>query len=529
MLRWLFVFCFVSTLSAFGQNIVYKHPMPDARFVSKQTSIIFKTTNPVKNPTPFRHLVVQGEKSGRHTGVFLFDEHEKTIVFKPTCHFVLGEKVFVSLDLGIGRDKRLDYTFYIAEDIQKCPDYQWQAQSQSRQKLSKESPGTVGNVTTINGVAVPSDFPIIDTNIYQETAPGRIFFSSTFTSLGNYLVICENDGTPYWYRRYDRINLGSGDFKVQPSGVLTAFLFVPSHYIALDKNYRQFATYKCGHGYRTDLHECVLLPNEHALLIGEDIQRRDVSKIVPGGNKSANVIGNHLQEVDKDGNVYFEWRSWDYFNIEDAVHENLSASVIDYVHMNSIAIDYDGHYVISSRHLSEVSKISKDTGEFIWRFGGVNNQFSLINDTIPISYQHHAIPIPGKANYYTIFDNGNHRNPDYSRAVEFKLDLASKTAEKVWEYRYTPDRKCRMMGSVQRLPNNNTFIDWSANPPLRACEVTPDGDIVFEIKVQESSPYRSQRFEWNGMMDVPYLIIEPHKTKLFLIFNKFGDPDVENY
>ena len=203
-----------------------------------------------------------------------------------------------------------------------------------------------------------------------------------------------------------------------------------------------------------------------------------MSTIVSGGQTDATVQGNMFQELDKDKNLIFEWRSWDHFKFQDAEEIELTGKIIDYVHMNSIAIDYDNNYIISSRHLSEVTKIDRQTGEIIWRFGGVNNQFEIINDDLEFSYQHCVRPVPDKPNYYTMFDNGNKRNPRYARAVEYRLDTTNMAAAKVWEFRYSPDRYSYMMGSVQILPNDNRFIDWSTALEMRACEVTPDGEIM---------------------------------------------------
>lgn len=395
--------------------------------------------------------------------------------------------------------------------------------------LSGETVQVSSHVRTINGVAVPSDFPEFDIRQYGETAPGRIFFGSTFTNVGNYLVILENDGTPYFYRRYTGGSKGSGEFKVQYNGILSAYLFGPQYYILMDYHFNQVDTMKCQRGYTTDAHEMLLLPDGHALFICDDEQRIDMSQVVIGGNKNAVVLGNHVQETDEQDSVVFEWRCWDHFDIDDAVHEDLRSSYIDYVHMNSIAMDYDGHLVISSRHLSEVTKIDHNTGDIIWRFGGEHNQFTLINDLDGISYQHYVKPVPDKPDHYTIFDNGNFGHPQYSRAVEFKLDTATMTAEKVWEFRCTPDRYSFMMGSVQRLGNGNTFINWSTWPPGFACEVAPDGRILYELTINGTAANRIRRFEWDGMLRAPYLIAESFPDGVVLIFNKFGDRSVMNY
>jgi hypothetical protein len=384
-------------------------------------------------------------------------------------------------------------------------------------------------VRTINGVAVPSDFPEFIVNQYAETAPGRIFLGSTFTNVGNYLMILENDGTPYFYRRFPGGDKGSGEFRVQSNGLLSAYLFGPQYYIIMDHNFVQIDTLKCRHGYTTDAHEMLLLPNGHALFICDDPQQVDMSQLVPGGNPNATVLGNHVQEIDEQDSVVFEWRCWDHFSIADAVHEDLRSSFIDYVHMNAISVDYDGQLIISSRHLSEVTKINHDTGEIIWRFGGVHNQFTYINDPYEFSYQHFVKPVPGKPDHYTIFDNGNFGHPQFSRAVEYKLDTVNMTAEKVWEFRYSPDRYSFMMGSVQRLGNGNTFINWSTWPPGFACEVAPDGRIVYELTINGTAANRIRRFEWEGMLTAPYLIAESYSDGVALIFNKFGDKNVREY
>ncbi len=197
--------------------------------------------------------------------------------------------------------------------------------------------------------------------------------------------------------------------------------------------------------------------------------------------------------------------------------------------MNSIAVDYDGHLVISSRHLDEITKIHRQTGEIIWRLGGRHNQFEFVNEPYRFSYQHYARPVPGKPDSYTLFDNGNHRQPKFSRAVEYKLDTDAMTAEKTWEFRYTPDRYSSMMGNVQRLDNGNTMINWSTWPPLFANEVDAAGNVLFELIAHGTSSNRVRRYEWQGVATAPYLIAESRHDGVVLIFNKFGDENVREF
>ena len=44
----------------------------------------------------------------------------------------------------------------------------------------------------------------------------------------------------------------------------------------------------------------------------------------------------------------------------------------------------DGNLLLSCRHLDEVIKINKNTGNIMWRLGGEaskNNEFTFLNDT----------------------------------------------------------------------------------------------------------------------------------------------------
>ena len=67
-----------------------------------------------------------------------------------------------------------------------------------------------------NGVAVPSDFPFFTPSIQKETAPGYIFITTLEEPY--YIMILENDGTPYFYQRLQH---QSHDFKVQPNHLLS--------------------------------------------------------------------------------------------------------------------------------------------------------------------------------------------------------------------------------------------------------------------------------------------------------------------
>lgn len=383
-----------------------------------------------------------------------------------------------------------------------------------------------GNIppVVLKGVSIPSDFPQYNADINEETAPGYIFLANSEGM--PYLMILENDGTPYFYRKLKDHSL---DFKLQANGQYTRWIDEDVRgYEVMDEHFQILDTLKCQNGFETDEHELQLLPNGHALMIAHE--ERSMALIDPNNNPNATVIGNHIQELDANGTVVFQWLCWDHFNLEDTYRNYTDALQVDYVHMNSIAVDFDGHLLISSRHLSECTKIDRQSGEIIWRLGGKNNQFDFVNDTSQIYTQHDFRPVPGKPNYYTLFDNGSNLEPRFSRAVEFRLDTVNMTAEKIWEYRHNPDRYSRLMGNAQRLSNGNTLINWGHSNFPKITEVTPGGSVVYEANfTPEMNNYRTFRFECTDFILAPYLIAEPYPDRIRLLFNKFGDNDVDYF
>ena len=515
------------------ESVLYLHPKPDSRFHSMYTNIILKLRDPSAVSIQQLKTLIRAEgENESYRGTTFLSEDNETLIFKPDTYFSRDDNITVTLALSrLHKAEDYSFTFQTISEHAEIP------------KISEAVSDTIiephyvphlpSDVRMINGVAVPGDFPYLTIHQSGDTEPGLIFFGTAYPGeTGNYLIVCQNDGTPYFYYQCLPGTLGSNNFTLQPNGCLSAFIYTVKNltrkYIVFDSTFTAVDMYEPGHGYDMDGHELMLLENGHALIIGKQTVRLDLHQTVSGARSNVRVTGNILQELDRDKNVIFEWRTWDYFDITDAVHENLKNSSIDCVHMNSVDVDFDGHFIVSSRHLSEITKINRQTGEIIWRLGGGNNQFTFINETVPFSYQHDARAVHGKPNHYLMFDNGVNRMPDYSRAVEYRLDTLNMTAENVWENKALPERHVINMGSAQRLPGGHTLIDWPEDS-MQVCEVTPEGNVVFELYSPGHTNYRCRRYPFHGRMQVPYLQLENHGYFVRLFFNKFGDDQVAYY
>ncbi|MDP1676779.1 MAG: aryl-sulfate sulfotransferase [Bacteroidota bacterium] len=369
-----------------------------------------------------------------------------------------------------------------------------------------------------NGVSVPSDYPHVKNLITKNNSDTGFIFINNWGGTP-YIAILDNNNSPVFYRKMPS---NARDFKVQANGMLSYRLADPYYrFYEMDSSYTVTREITAKNGFGTDEHDLQILPNGNALVIPLEYKTVDMSKLISGGKTNATIIGNHVQEIDPSGAVVFEWKCWDNLNIIDAVHENLTAQTIDYIHMNAIAVDNDSNIVVSCRHLSEITKINRKTGKVMWRFGGKNNQFTYVNDPLNGPSYQHDIRVLSNGNY-TMMDNGNFHSPALSRAVEYKLDTVAMTATLVWQYRHTPDRYSWWMGNVQRLPNGNTLINWADGSLPKLTEVTPAGVKVMELDfVKSAHSYRVFKFPWKGKAKAPTLSIETGTDKITMLVNKF--------
>ncbi len=514
--------------SGFGQ-IQYIYPLPGSTFHQPRTTIILRSVHPLQESSLIgdHWISISGTKSGEHTWTARLSDDRITVVIKTDRSFAHDEEVHVTVDPQLRQEDGtpipgLSFSF----TTRKQPtEEQLQQYRRTNLEVFFDPDRYAGNIVVSHEKkSLPWD-SIPDYTITQPgtPAPGYVFFNSKnqfFESNTNScIVMMQSDGTPVWMR-----DLGTNgqDFKINHSGYITYFDYANRQWIVLDSNLKQIGTLQCVNGYELDTnpHDIAWYPDNHVFLIAYDNQTIDMSQIVPGGHPAANVKGFIIQELDAQGDLVFEWRSWDHINITDAVSTViLTNAVVDYCHGNSVERDTDGNLIVSFRHLSEIMKINRQTGAIMWRMGGENNQFTFINDNIPehFSYQHDARR--SSTGTLTLLNNGNYLNPQRSSFKEYALDEVNKTATLVWYYEH-PDVNGQIVygrasGNAQRLPNGNTLINWGNLPLLSSglpnfTEVDPQGNIVWELSFY--SPlwvsYRAFRFEWDPCARVTYHTME---------------------
>ncbi len=490
----------------------YLNPVPGSKYHNRETTLAIRNGDFIDEASIRKSgwITITGSVSGTHSYTSRLSDDGKTIVVKPLNIFDFGETVSVSIHSSLkkkggGLIAGKSFSFQIHEAPVKESDELIAAEEQ--QQLIDElgyDPSQVASTRDLDLDSLPSYTISVNSN----PAPGEIFynnqydFSEAYTNCHN--TIIENNGTVTYAKD---MGYDGHDFKINFNGYITYFNYSSNYWIMLDSNYAIIDSFTAGNGYsiETNAHDCSVYSDGHAFLLIDDKQTMDLTQY--GGNPAAKVTSTIIEELDANKDVVWEWSGWDHFQITDAdSHLIITGLFVDYVHSNTILRDNDGNVLLSSRSLSEISKISHATGDFIWRLGGENNQFTFVNDNIPehFSFQHDVKRIAN--GNITIFNNGNFLPVPRSSAKEYQLDEVNKIATLVWYYEH-PDINGSPVygasnGSVQRLTNDNTMISWGSSSLLlerpSMTEVDYNKNITWEMKFDEfgQKAYRTHKYVW---------------------------------
>lgn len=275
------------------------------------------------------------------------------------------------------------------------------------------------------------------------------------------------------------------------------------------------------------------------------------------------LLDDRLIEIDRAGNIVWEWSTLDHFNDfnfteaqKNAMYRNPNIQQSgaegegDLFHDNCASYLGPNHWfdegdkrfapdniIIDSRETNILWIIDHETGDIVWKIGPdyTSSRELRILGAIIGPHHTHMIPqgLPGEGNVL-VYDNGGwagYGQPsqvskaglkterrDGSRVVEFD----PVTLKVVWECSNTvlmPDFPFSahhfyspLTSDAQRLPNGNTFICEGTTG--RLMEVTPEKELVWEYLYPDLGPtllYRAYRipYEWIPQLPAPVEVAIP--------------------
>ncbi len=251
---------------------------------------------------------------------------------------------------------------------------------------------------------------------------------------------------------------------------------------------------------------------------------------------AAAVMGAIIVEFTADGEVIEEVPLLDLLDPTRVSRDSLSTSwpasysapdvtAYDWDHANAVALDEaaDAYYV-SLRHQDAVIKIKRSTKELLWILGTHANWDAPWSDKLltrvgELQWPFHQHSVELNPLGFALYDNGNHRAAafetpaePYSRAVIYAVNEDDFSVEEVWSYGsagddafFSPTR-----GDADWQPETGNMVLATGNIRTasgaaygQVLEVTPEGDLVFELDVGDRSDdesntsrhsiYRAQR------------------------------------
>lgn len=538
-----------------NDSYIYLSPYPGSTDNPSESTIIVREGSVINRSTlSYKSFDVFGSISGKIEGDVILASDSKTILFIPKKLFDINELISVKINAGIETIsgisiQPISFSFMTSESYSAEPEISY--------RLINKTESSNNNF---------SDLPKISTQIYKqgELGEGKLFLSAygvinqNFQSnpqINSSVLIAENDGSVFFSKDIGS-NKGAGltDFKMHSNGMMSYPKSIKKYpwtggaeviQMIMDKSFNIVDSVQMGNGYTAETHDFQILPNGHYLLMAYYLVPVDLSKTVSGAPPDAYIDGAVIQELDKDKNVIFQWRTWDYLNTNlipwNMVPGN-TQQFINVFHMNAISLDNDGNYLLGTVGMG--LKISRQTGQIIWIIGGIMNQFSFTN--VPVQeavgdFGGHTFQRLPNGNILVLDNSPFPWQQGYglisSEVVEYSIDEEKKTATLVWKYK--PDQIISgwHAGSVQRLSNGNTLICWGGPPnegttkiPI-VTEVNASGEKLFELFYDgtDLESYRAFRFKLDDgkpNTEVSRDLLMAQNTYIFYDNNK-PDPGIE--
>ncbi|KAI5118408.1 hypothetical protein M0805_002860 [Coniferiporia weirii] len=261
---------------------------------------------------------------------------------------------------------------------------------------SSESPGRALYLTCPYGSGVVDQGPVI----YDNTgSPVWMDTSGAFVGVACYDLNVQT----YQGKQYLTVWTGAVSTAGTGSGVG----------LMLDSTYSVVREVYAREGLSADLHEFIIPTQTSSTALLTAYNPRQENLTAAGLSDDSWFLDPTFQEVDiESGDVLFSWSAFEHlpwWNETYATPSNwtgteTNSSPWDAVHINAVDKDADGNYLVSSRHFHQLYKIDKDSGDIVWRMGGMRSDFVMENGT-NFEWGHHVRWVDDYTKI-TVFDNG---------------------------------------------------------------------------------------------------------------------------
>ena len=331
---------------------------------------------------------------------------------------------------------------------------------------------------------VTGDLPV---DLPQYSVSGIAPTGFTVLAAGKYGVVIDGTGRVVWYRYFAD---GPGLNFMAQRGRYVARPMTPDPldldlWLEVDPLGHLTRTFGCAGNLEPRFHDLIREPDDSYWIMCDEVRTMDLAAL--GGNAAAQVTGTVVQHLSAAGVLLFQWSPFEHFAITDQPAADRAGSVVNWTHGNALALDRDGNLLVSFRSLSEITKISTVSGNVLWRFGGLANQFTTEGAAPPFSGQH-GVRTDGEGGLMLLDNQGT---PGRSRAERYQLDEEGHSAQMIGMYSSDPAVIGSLGGSVQALPGGRVLV--SLGNAQRVEEFDASGAVVWKLEGGVGYVFRAQR------------------------------------
>jgi arylsulfate sulfotransferase len=291
-------------------------------------------------------------------------------------------------------------------------------------------------------------------------------------------VIVDHEGDVVWYHQYDSVTRRPFSW-THNNTVLSIY---DSAYIVeydlkgnqlLDLNLEEKNLSHKVH------HDVIYNPNGDIVTLTHDSTQMDLRKF--GGKKNQFLRADGILVLDTSGKI--KWQ-WNLLQVLDPL--TLDPKTVDITHSlghaNSIAIDRDGHYLVSFRDFSQIWKINSSDGSVIWKLGA-GGDFKMDTDAFFIR-QHSAYV--NETGDLMLFDNGDRKNRPYSRILSFTIDESNMVAATKVNIKLNDELSADKMCSAEQISDDQFMVCTSKRSGIISV-VDGGGKVLWRVNLTKPS------------------------------------------
>ena len=361
-----------------------------------------------------------------------------------------------------------------------------------------------GNGTTVNAPVIMTDSNEL---IWAGPSTGYTYNNFKVQQLHDQPVLTS------WYGNSSAtFGHGYGAIAIWNTSYAELYNICPSGLGILTPNYTKYDCY-------LDQHESYLTDQGTVIASAYNVTQKDLTSV--GGPSNGWIFDSLFYEIDVvTQKVLFRWRSLDHqtqIPITDSQEplklygSTFGSSEIlpwDYFHINSVQPLSDG-YLVNSRHLYSMYKVSKTTGNVEWHLSGIDGGDFTLDPDIYFSWQHmpRISNATNSSMYITLFNNDNSE----AQASQVNGSTGLCLFVDFETMHVSLDRKLQntsevivagSQGSYQSLDQGHVLLGYGQIATTREFDAT--GKVVYEAQYGYSNAssmvasYRSYRQSWDA-------------------------------